>query len=79
MRAATECPALPGDPLIRSPQRPIISSLQIPGQYNAQDYAGVDGPPELKQLFGYISQYRPKHVELPVRRLPPPARAGSRT
>ena len=39
-------------------------------EYNAQDFAGVDAPPEIRQLFGSISQYRAKNLELPTRTMP---------
>ena len=37
---------------------------QIDGAYNPKDYANLQVPLEVKELFQYIERYRPQEVEL---------------
>lgn len=41
-----------------------VASQGVPGEYQARDYANIGAPPELKQLFAFITQYKPKTVDL---------------
>ena len=37
---------------------------QLPGQYNAADYAGLNVKPEVRELFEYIGRYKPQKIDL---------------
>lgn len=47
------------------PEGPVFA-----GAYNPQDYAGLNVPAEVKDLFQYIGRFKPHHVELETKLKP---------
>lgn len=39
---------------------------EVPGAYNARDYADLKVSNEVRELFEYIGRYRPQRIELPA-------------
>ncbi|GMI20800.1 hypothetical protein TeGR_g5469 [Tetraparma gracilis] len=39
-------------------------TLQVPGAYNPEDYASLDVGGDVREIFDYISRYKPHEVEL---------------
>ena len=38
--------------------------IEIPGQYNAADYAGLNVSNDVRELFEYIGRYKPQNITL---------------